>query len=89
MARVRLFAVLREAARIAEDEIEAPTVGALVEEAKRRYGSIFSESLSYSNIAVNGTLINDLQGEETALAAGDEVAFLPPVSGGCEFDRIV
>lgn len=31
-------------------------------------------------VAINRRLVHD--GEETALAAGDEVAFMPPVTGG-------
>lgn len=82
MARVRIFAALRDAAGKAVDEIDAETVGVLVEEAKRRYGPEFAEFLSFSNVAVNGILISHLAGDETALGPGDEVAFLPPVSGG-------
>lgn len=82
MARVRLFAGLREAAGTGADEISADTVARLVEEAKRRYGQKFSEALPYTSIAVNGTLVSELKGEDTPIAPEDEVAFLPPVSGG-------
>lgn len=77
-----MFAALREAAGMGTDTIEAPSIGLLIEEAKRRYGARFSESLAFSNIAVNGTLISHLQGSDTSIGAEDEVAFLPPVSGG-------
>lgn len=82
MARVRLFAVVRELAGRGTDEIDAPTVGLLIEEAKRRYGSRFAESLAFCSVAVNGTLISSLAGDDTAIGPEDEVAFLPPVSGG-------
>jgi molybdopterin synthase sulfur carrier subunit len=82
MAKLRLFAALREAAGLGEDVIEAKTVGDLLEEARKRYGSSFTESLKFANVAVNGTLTSALSGDETALSDSDEVALLPPVSGG-------
>ena len=82
MARLRLFAGLRDAAGVSHDEFEAPTVGELLEQAKDRYGKAFSETLEFASIAVNGTTIKVLQGEDTALQEDDEVALLPPVSGG-------
>lgn len=82
MARVRLFAVLREAAGVSSDEIDARTVGDLLDEAKLRYGRAFSESLEFASVAVNGVGITRLQGEQTPIGPGDEVALLPPVSGG-------
>lgn len=77
-----MFAGLREAAGVGVDEIAADTVAKLIEEAKVRYGQEFSDSLSFTSVAVNGTLVSDLDGDETPISPDDEVAFLPPVSGG-------
>lgn len=82
MARLRLFAGLREAAGVPSDEIDAATVGALLEQARSRYGKEFADALGFANVAVNGTLITALDGDETVLSNTDEVALLPPVSGG-------
>lgn len=82
MARVRLFAALREAAGVSSDEIDASTVGELLEKAKKKYGKDFAEALEFASVAVNGDGIGGLQSEETQITAGDEVALLPPVSGG-------
>lgn len=82
MARVRLFAGLREAAGTDRDEIEASTVKALLEEARAKYGGKFSEALGYASVAVNQRDIRELQGMETPIGPEDEVALLPPVSGG-------
>lgn len=82
MAHLRLFAALREAARTDKDEIDAGTVGEILAVARVRYGEEFARSLDFATVAVNGRLISTPAGEETPLAADDEVALLPPVSGG-------
>jgi len=80
MARLRLFARAREAAGRADDTIEASTLGALLEDARSRYGTGFTEVLSRSRVWVNGE--EAAEGASTPLSADDEVAVLPPVSGG-------
>jgi len=82
MAQLMLFAGLREAAGRSRDQIQAATVGELIEQARIRYGESFGRLLEHSNVAVNGVLIEDLDGVSTLLAENDEVAVLPPVSGG-------
>lgn len=67
---------------MSRDDFDAPTVSDLLEQAKERYGKGFSEALEFASIAVNGTTVKVLQGEDTALKEDDEVALLPPVSGG-------
>ncbi|MCA1839186.1 MAG: MoaD/ThiS family protein [Actinomycetota bacterium] len=82
MARLRLFAALREAAGLASTEIDAEDIGTLLEVARSRFGEVFARSLPFANVAVNGILISALQGEATVIGPQDEVALLPPVSGG-------
>ena len=82
MATVRLFAALREAAGVDRVEIAAPDVASLLKEARLRLGDEFSRALDFSKVAVNGTLVDALQGDSTPLKESDEVALLPPVSGG-------
>jgi MoaD family protein len=80
---LRLFAAAREAAGRGRDEYEAgaaPTVGALLEAATTAYGETFRSVLATSRVWVNGD--EPVAGRATALADGDEVAVLPPVSGG-------
>jgi molybdopterin synthase sulfur carrier subunit len=88
MARVRFFAALRDLTGTGTDEIEASTVGEVITAAVERYGEKFEKSLGFSKVAVNGRLISELQGEATTVVSDDEVAFLPPVSGGGSADRI-
>jgi MoaD family protein len=78
MARVRLFAALRELAGASEVEATGTTVGAIVDELSARYGDRFAKIAAVGSFVVNG----DRAPRETPVAAGDEVALLPPVSGG-------
>ena len=80
MARLRLFAQAREAAGVASLEIEASTVGALLAVARDELGAAFGAVLDTSRVWVNGD--EPASGDDTALASDDEVAVLPPVSGG-------
>lgn len=78
MIRVRLFAALREAAGASEVEVEGRDVAQLVEDLSSRYGPRFGKIAQVSSFVVNG----ERASRSTILADGDEVAFLPPVSGG-------
>jgi len=80
VTRLRLFARARDEAGRAVDTFDAPTLGALLDEASARYGAGFAGVLARSRVWVNGEEPTD--GPSTVLAADDEVAILPPVSGG-------
>src|SRR4051812_35706258 len=82
--QVRLFAILRERAGRGSLEIEVAE-GATVAEAMRALAAE-SESLAEALeampvvMAVNRSYVD----EEATLSAGDELALIPPVSGGAE-----
>lgn len=78
MARVRLFAAAREAAGTARDELPGDTVDEVLDAARHRYGPHFAEVLDTCRVWRNG---EPTEGHE-AVGPGDEVAILPPVSGG-------
>ena len=78
--RVLLFARARETAGRRDDVVDAATLGELLAVARDRYGAEFADVLTTSRVWVNGD--EPAAGEATALAQGDEVAVLPPVSGG-------
>ena len=78
MVRVRLFAALREAADTAEAEAPGKTVGDVVDALSARFGERFAAVAAVSSFVVNG----ERAARSTPIAEGDEVALLPPVSGG-------
>ncbi|MEX0663167.1 MAG: MoaD family protein [Acidimicrobiia bacterium] len=80
MVRLRLFAAARDAAGTASEDIEAATVGEVLTHARAAYGSQFVEVLEHSRVWLNGD--EPTEGDATPVADGDEVAVLPPVSGG-------
>ena len=78
MVRVRLFAALREQADASRVEATGRTVGEVVDQLSERYGERFA--------AIAGVGSSVLEGERadpaTPLSDGQELALLPPVSGG-------
>ena len=78
MPMLRLFASAREAAGVGRAEIDADTVGELLDEARRRYGGHFDQVLATSRVWVNGQPADPA----TPIEGHDVVAVLPPVSGG-------
>ena len=79
VVKVRLFAALRELAGSNEVEAEGTSVGELVEALSRRYGERFGKIARAGSVIVDG----ERAGPETPLTGGSqEVALLPPVSGG-------
>ena len=80
MARVRLFANLREIAGASHVDIEGATVGEVIAALAARYGQGFDRRLETARIWKNGN-------EATAtdpITEGDELAVIPPVSGGAD-----
>ena len=80
MSRLVLFARAREAAGRSNDDIDAATLGELLDRAKEAYGGEFAAILDASRVWVNGSEPTD--GLDTPVGPKDEVAVLPPVSGG-------
>jgi len=78
MATVRLFAAARDAAGTGRDELPGDTVGAVLEAATARYGDRFASVLATCRIWVNGNSADLLD----PIRSTDELAVLPPVSGG-------
>lgn len=78
MARVRLFAGAREAAGTAKAELPGNTVDEILEAATNQWGPRFTEMLTRCAIWVNGEPAD----RSAPVGPDDEVAVLPPVSGG-------
>jgi MoaD family protein len=82
VVRVRLFAALRELAGTGRTEAEGRTVGEVLEAVlvavPKANAERFASIAAVSSFVVNG----ERAARETPVADGDEVAILPPVSGG-------
>ena len=78
MPVLRLFASAREAAGTTRDEVPAGTVASVLAIAVERYGAAFEALLPTCRVWVNGEQAD----ADTAVDDRDEVAVLPPVSGG-------
>lgn len=76
--RVVYYALLREQAGLPEESVttHAESPAELYRELARRHG--FTLAPSQLRAAING----DFASFDAALAAGDEVVFIPPVAGG-------
>lgn len=78
MAVLRLFAAARTAAGTARDLVPGDTVAEILASASERYGEGFAAVLPSCAVWVNG---EPAVGSDPVVEA-DEVAVLPPVSGG-------
>jgi molybdopterin converting factor small subunit len=78
MARVRLFANLRELAGASQVEIPGETVGAVLDQATDRFGEEFQRRLGHARVWLNG----EPAATEDPVGPLDEIALIPPVSGG-------
>jgi molybdopterin synthase sulfur carrier subunit len=63
---------------VARADVEGATVEEVLRAAITRFGNVFADVVATSRVWVNGEPAED----GTAVGDGDEVAVLPPVSGG-------
>ena len=77
---MRLFAAAREAAGVSKQTLHGATVAEVLEEAATLWGEGFAAVLATSKVWVNGEEVPHTH----RLSDEDEVAVLPPVSGGAE-----
>jgi sulfur-carrier protein len=78
MALLRLFGPAREAAGLSCVTLPGQSVSAVIAAAEERFGQPFSEVMAFSQVWLNG----DAVGLEASVGDDDEVAVIPPVSGG-------
>ena len=78
VVKVRLFAALREEAGASVVESEGATAGEVADALSGRYGERFARIAATGSLVVNGERAD----RDTPVADGDQVALLPPVSGG-------
>lgn len=80
MARLLLFASAREAAGRSRDTIAGATVADVLDGAKRQFGPSFEAVLASCTVWLNGEACSP----DAVVSDTDEVAVLPPVSGGAD-----
>jgi D-inositol-3-phosphate glycosyltransferase len=78
VATLRLFASIREIAGTSAKQSEAETVNGVITEAITEFGKDFADLVPTCRIWINGNPAT----MEDAVTAEDEIALLPPVSGG-------
>jgi sulfur-carrier protein len=78
VARLRLFGPAREAAGVTSINISGERVSGIIAAAELRFGTEFSRVLAVSNIWLNG----DVTSLDAPVGDEDEIAVIPPVSGG-------
>jgi molybdopterin converting factor small subunit len=78
VARLRFFGAAVDAAGSREGDIDGDTVDEVLTAARARYGDRFAEVLGRSKVWVNGQPADP----GDPVMASDELAVLPPVSGG-------
>lgn len=78
IVKVRLFASLRELAGTSQVEVEGATVGEVVRALSARYGERFEKVARVGSVVVDG----ERASPDAALTGSEEIALLPPVSGG-------
>lgn len=78
MPRVLLFGPLAEAASARSVQLDASTVGEVLDVATRRFGNAFADLLASSSVWVNG----EDASTDRKVTDDDEIALLPPMSGG-------
>jgi len=78
VAVLRLFAAAREAAGTGRAEVDGATVGEVLEVARATFGPELAAVMQRCRVWLNGEPATD----DAPVTAADEVAILPPVSGG-------
>ncbi len=76
--RVRLFAALRELAGASELDLDGRDVGEVLDQLSDKLGPEFDRIMAAGSVVVDG----ERASRDRGLGPDDEVALLPPVSGG-------
>ena len=78
MANLLLFGPAREAAGLSHIVLPGRNVGEIIAAAEDRFGEVFVRIMATSSVWLNGDAVEP----DAPVDDGDEVAVIPPVSGG-------
>ena len=78
MSRLLLLGPAREAAGVRSADLDGDTVADVIASAVTRFGPRFAQIVAHSQLWVNG----DAAPFDQAVGPSDEIAVVPPVSGG-------
>ncbi len=78
MAQLRLFGPARDAVGHSSVTLPGESVAAVVGAAEEQFGEPFSRILAVSRVWLNGQSV----APDTRVGDADEIAVIPPVSGG-------
>lgn len=82
MPTIRLFAQARERAGTSTLRVDGTTVGEVVAQLKAEFDAEFAQVLDHSRLWLNA---HPVEGDwaHVTVRESDELAVVPPVSGGC------
>lgn len=78
MACLRLFGPARDAAGVAQVDLPGRSIAEIIGAAEGRYGTEFTKIMACSGVWLNGEPVQ----RDALVNDEDEVAVIPPVSGG-------
>jgi cyclic pyranopterin phosphate synthase len=88
MPRLLFFAAIREVAGARTADVDASTVGEALRVATERYGAGFERILAICTVLHREETVKPESWWDRTVEAADEIAVLPPVSGGADFNMI-
>jgi len=88
MPRLLFFAAIQEAAGARALDVDASTLGEALKIATERYGDRFARVLEICTVLHNEEVVKADLWWDHHIDAADEVAVLPPVSGGEDFHMV-
>jgi len=88
MPRLLFFAAIREAAGTRTLDLDVSTIGEAMKIAVERFGDRFEKILEISTVLHGDDKVKPEAWWDHAVASDDEIAVLPPVSGGEDFHMV-
>jgi molybdopterin synthase sulfur carrier subunit len=79
---IRYWAAAREAAGVAEEPYDAPTLAAALFAARERHGDLLSRVLARCSYVVDEAPVGGRDHADVELSAGGTIEVLPPFAGG-------